>query len=58
MIEVNDLNKAKEIEIFGEMVMHEHEQLVFCNDNETGLKAIIGIHNTNQFHMSKIQAFG
>lgn len=46
MIEVNDLNKAKEVKIFGEMVMHEHEQLVFCNDNETGLKAIIGIHNT------------
>jgi len=46
MIEVNDLNKTKEIEIFGEMVKHDHEQLVFCNDNETGLKAIIGIHNT------------
>ena len=23
-----------------------HEQVVFCNDNDTGLKAIIGIHNT------------
>ncbi|WP_335869606.1 Leu/Phe/Val dehydrogenase [Bacillus sp. 2205SS5-2] len=24
----------------------EHEQVVFCNDEETGLKAIIAIHNT------------
>lgn len=24
-----------------------HEQIVFCNDNSIGLKAIIGIHNTN-----------
>ena len=23
-----------------------HEQLVFCSDEKTGLKAIIGIHNT------------
>lgn len=23
-----------------------HEQIVFCNDNNTGLKSIIGIHNT------------
>jgi len=23
-----------------------HEQLVFCNDAETGLRAIIAIHNT------------
>ncbi|MBT2736562.1 Glu/Leu/Phe/Val dehydrogenase [Bacillus sp. ISL-7] len=26
--------------------MHEHEQIVFCNDPTTGLKAIIAIHNT------------
>lgn len=25
---------------------YEHEQVVFCNDPETGLKAIIAIHNT------------
>ncbi|MEI5909007.1 Glu/Leu/Phe/Val dehydrogenase [Bacillus spongiae] len=24
----------------------EHEQVVFCNDEETGLKAVIAIHNT------------
>jgi phenylalanine dehydrogenase len=25
---------------------HEHEQIIFCNDPETNLKAIIAIHNT------------
>ncbi len=28
------------------MSIHNHEQVVFCNDNATGLKAIIAIHNT------------
>ncbi len=28
------------------MTLANHEQVVFCNDNETGLKAIIAIHNT------------
>ncbi|OIK10377.1 leucine dehydrogenase [Bacillus sp. MUM 116] len=26
--------------------MNEHEQIVFCNDTKSGLKAIIAIHNT------------
>lgn len=26
--------------------IHEHEQVVFCNDPDSGLKAIIAIHNT------------
>ncbi|MED3562804.1 Glu/Leu/Phe/Val dehydrogenase [Bacillus xiapuensis] len=26
--------------------MHEHEQIVFCNDTKSGLKAIIALHNT------------
>lgn len=46
MIEVNDLKQSKEFEIFGEMAEHNHEQVVFCSDTETGLKAIIGVHNT------------
>ena len=46
MIEVNELKNTKEFEIFGELAEHDHEQVVFCNDSETGLKAIIGIHNT------------
>ncbi|MCW8980941.1 MAG: NAD(P)-binding domain-containing protein [Altibacter sp.] len=28
------------------MSFDNHEQVVFCNDKDTGLKAIIGIHNT------------
>lgn len=33
-------------EVISTMQEMGHEQLVFCNDNETGLKAIISIHNT------------
>jgi len=29
-----------------QMGVFDHEQVVFCNDNTTGLKAIIAIHNT------------
>lgn len=29
-----------------QMGVFDHEQVVFCNDNATGLKAIIAIHNT------------
>jgi leucine dehydrogenase len=32
--------------IIGQMTINNHEQIVFCNDNDTGLKAIIAIHNT------------
>lgn len=32
--------------LFDSMSSMEHEQLVFCSDNQTGLKAIVGIHNT------------
>jgi leucine dehydrogenase len=28
------------------MALHNHEQVVFCQDNATGLKAIVAIHNT------------
>ncbi|UJH92943.1 NAD-binding protein [Antarcticibacterium sp. 1MA-6-2] len=28
------------------MSFNDHEQVVFCNDKDTGLRAIIGIHNT------------
>jgi leucine dehydrogenase len=33
-------------DIFGTMSRMNHEQLVFCHDEATGLKAIIAIHNT------------
>ena len=32
--------------IFSEMTETDHEQLVFCYDLVSGLKAIIGIHDT------------
>jgi len=31
--------------VFGQLSFDNHEQIVFCNDKDTGLKAIIGIHN-------------
>lgn len=33
-------------DIFQQIGEKSHEQLVFCNDNDTGLKAIIAIHDT------------
>lgn len=32
--------------VFGQLSFNGHEQIVFCNDKDTGLKAIIGIHNS------------
>ena len=40
----NDL--IKKDPVFGQLSFDGHEQIVFCNDEDTGLKAIIGIHNT------------
>jgi leucine dehydrogenase len=44
------LATAKEIQkmdpVFGQISFDDHEQIVFCNDKDTGLKAIIGIHNS------------
>ncbi|HXG01665.1 MAG TPA: Glu/Leu/Phe/Val dehydrogenase dimerization domain-containing protein, partial [Bacteroidota bacterium] len=33
--------------VFDRMLTHDHEQVVFCSDPLSGLKAIIAIHNTN-----------
>ncbi len=45
-----DLISAKELStinpVFGNFSFDKHEQIIFCNDEATGLKAIIGIHNT------------
>jgi leucine dehydrogenase len=45
-----DIMDAKDLKdvnpVFGNLSFDNHEQIVFCNDKETGLKAIIGIHNT------------
>lgn len=32
--------------VFGQLSFDDHEQVVFCFDKDTSLKAIIGIHNT------------
>jgi leucine dehydrogenase len=34
------------VAVFEELLKREHEQVIFCNDPHTGLKAIIAIHNT------------
>jgi leucine dehydrogenase len=34
------------MKIFEELAKKDHEQVAFCSDKETGLKAIIAIHNT------------
>jgi len=44
MIDVQPEVKNKSV--FSQMQNMEHEQVVFCQDEHTGLKAIIGIHNT------------
>lgn len=33
--------------VFSQPEFDNHEQVVFCSDEETGLKAIIAVHNTN-----------
>jgi len=53
MLETNNLEKATEAlnqyhsdPVILRMDEMGHEQLLFCNDPATGLKAIIGVHNT------------
>ena len=44
VVNKNELKKADPV--FGQYSFDDHEQVIFCNDKDTGLKAIIGIHNT------------
>jgi leucine dehydrogenase len=44
LINANELKKTAPV--FGQLSFDNHEQVVFCNDKDTGLKAIISIHNT------------
>ena len=44
--EIIDTKDLKNDPVFGQLSFNNHEQIVFCNDEDTGLKAIIGIHNT------------
>jgi len=48
MIEVKDISNVNlsENPVISQMGSLGHEQLLFCSDNETGLKAIIAVHNT------------
>src|SRR5690606_27749298 len=45
-MEVKSVEAIKEAGIFGSLAEFGHEQVVFCHDAATGLKAIIAIHNT------------
>lgn len=48
MLEVKEMKDSTLVEnpVLQRMSMHNHEQIVFCHDEATGLKAIIAIHNT------------
>lgn len=46
MLEIKATESVQEGSIFGQITTMDHEQLVVCHDQATGLKAIIGIHNT------------
>ncbi len=47
MLDVKNVNDSVEdFQVIEMMTQMNHEQLVFCNDKETGLKAIIAIHDT------------
>lgn len=47
-MEVKDIKETELANnpVIGQMLKYNHEQIVFCNDNESGLKAIVAIHNT------------
>lgn len=45
-MEIKELEKVQHAGLFGTLAEVGHEQVIFCNDIATGLKAIIAIHNT------------
>ena len=36
--------------VIAQMMVNNHEQIVFCNDNATGLRAIVAIHKSGMDH--------
>ena len=48
MFEVKNIQETDLVNnpVIAQMSKFDHEQLLFCNDNATGLKAIIAVHNT------------
>lgn len=45
-MQIKELEKIEQDGLFGTLAQLGHEQVVFCYDEPTGLKSIIGIHNT------------
>ena len=45
MLEIKTTETVNEGSLFGQITTMDHEQLVVCHDQPTGLKALIGIHN-------------
>ena len=43
---INSVIDASALSVFGNTAFDNHEQVVFCHDKDTGLKAIIGVHST------------
>ncbi|MDA0194774.1 MAG: Glu/Leu/Phe/Val dehydrogenase [Bacteroidetes bacterium] len=46
MISDTVIEGTRQLSVFDQVAEMEHEQVVFCYDQATGLKAIIAIHNT------------
>jgi leucine dehydrogenase len=46
MLEIKPTETHQAGSIFGQITKMDHEQLVICQDEATGLKALIAIHNT------------
>lgn len=48
MIDVKEMSEVEssKTSVIGQMLANNHEQILFCQDQATGLKAIIAIHNT------------
>lgn len=48
MLSIEDVKKSTlpTSDLFNQISHYDHEQVAFCNDNATGLKAIIAIHDT------------
>lgn len=45
-MDTKEVEKINHAGVFGTITQLGHEQVMFCNDTATGLKAIIAIHNT------------
>ena len=48
-LKINKL--SNDFSLFKTMTSMQHEQIVVCQDNETGLKAIIAIHDTTHLDL-------